>query len=92
VPCKSDQQCTPDRNGSLCNRETGLCECTADADCRGPGVSRCNLASRRCQCAKNQDCANVPNADTCIDGECGCGSLSSCKAERTFAGTRYVCE
>jgi len=92
VPCRNDAQCTPDRNGSICNQETGLCECVADQDCRGPGVSRCNTATRRCECAGEIDCENALNADTCVGGRCGCSSVAACNAERVFSGTSYVCE
>jgi hypothetical protein len=90
--CESDQQCDPDRNGSSCNRETGLCECARDEDCRGAGVSRCNTATRRCECASDLDCPGLPNANVCVAGSCGCGSVAACNGERTFSGTRYVCE
>ena len=92
VACKADRECTSDRNGSICNESTGLCECVADVDCRGPGVSHCNTTTHQCECADDDDCDGVQNTDKCIAGRCGCSSASACKAERVFSATRYVCE
>ena len=83
--------CTPDTNGSVCNSQTGLCECVRDEDCRGPGVSHCNTETRRCECARDSDC-DIPNTDSCVAGSCGCSSRTACRTERKFATTTYVCE
>ncbi len=92
VTCREDEDCYSDKNGSICDVGSGFCACEMDSDCRVPGASRCNTARRRCECADDGDCEGVPNADKCIDGECGCSSNAACTAERLFVGTRYVCE
>lgn len=90
--CSSNADCTPDRNGSVCDTNARLCRCVSDGDCGGPGVSRCNTASGRCECSDPRDCAEVPNANACTAGRCGCAAVSACNDERTFSGTTYVCE
>jgi hypothetical protein len=90
--CANSTDCTPEQNGSVCDSNTRLCRCAGDQDCGGPGVSRCNTATGRCECASDQDCAEIPNANVCTAGRCGCSSVSACNAERAFSGTTNVCE
>jgi hypothetical protein len=90
--CSTSADCTPARNGSVCDQETRLCRCVRDADCGGIGVSRCNTATGRCECTDSLDCEEVPNTNTCSAGRCGCAAVSACTVERTFSGTTYVCE
>jgi hypothetical protein len=90
--CRSNADCGASRNGSRCDLELGLCRCVGDEDCGGIGVSHCNTATGRCECTDSLDCDEVPNANTCTAGRCGCAAVSACNAERTFSGTSYVCE
>jgi hypothetical protein len=89
--CESDVDCTPERNGSVCDRQSGRCRCTADGDCGGPGVSRCNVESGECECALDTDCTELVNSDVCSEGRCGCSSPNACTTSR-FLGTIDVCE
>ena len=90
--CASNADCSPARNGSVCDTNTRLCLCVRDEDCGGAGVSRCAIATGRCECADARDCNDVPNSDACQAGRCGCSGVSACNDERTFSGTTYVCE
>jgi len=90
--CRTDAECTPDRNGSVCDTASRSCRCVKNEDCGGPGVSRCNPATGSCECESAADCTDVPNTDACAAGRCGCSSRSACNAERVFSGTLYVCE
>jgi hypothetical protein len=90
--CAVDGDCSPARNGSVCDTSTGLCRCVRDQDCGGAGVSRCNTATGRCECTGATDCEEVPNSNACVAGRCGCGGVNACNVERRFSGTSYVCE
>jgi hypothetical protein len=90
--CRSDLECTPERNGSLCDEQTRTCKCVDDIDCQGQGVSHCDVASGTCQCTRDLDCGDVLDADVCASGRCGCSSAAACQGERRFSGTSYVCE
>jgi hypothetical protein len=90
--CRTSSDCTPARNGSVCDTETRLCRCVRDSDCGGPGVSRCNTATGICECTDSGECEEVSNSNTCLQGRCGCSSVSACNGDRTFSGTTFVCE
>jgi hypothetical protein len=90
--CRTNADCTPERNGSVCDAQTRLCRCVRDQDCGGSGVSRCNTTNGRCECRDARDCEDVSNADACFSGRCGCSGTSACNADRTFSGTTIVCE
>jgi hypothetical protein len=90
--CATNTDCTPERNGSVCDTMTRTCRCVRDQDCGGAGVSRCNTATGRCECMNDQDCTEIPNANVCAEGRCGCNAVTACNAERAFTGTTYVCE
>ncbi len=90
--CHSNADCTPNRNGSVCDTESGACRCAKDEDCGGPGVSRCNQASGSCECATATDCKELSSSDVCVAGRCGCSSVAACDSDRTFSGTQLVCE
>ncbi len=89
--CRTNADCTPARNGSVCDTETRLCRCTSDQDCGGQGVSHCNTTSGRCECTDSRECEELPNANACYSGRCGCSGVAAC-GERTFSGTTVVCE
>lgn len=90
--CRSDAECSTARNGSVCDTASGDCRCSKDDDCGGVGVSRCNTNTGNCECASDRDCEDVPGADVCVEGRCGCSSVAACAGERLFNGTRLVCE
>jgi hypothetical protein len=90
--CRTNTDCSPQLNGSVCDTQTRLCRCMRDADCGGPGVSRCNTATGACECTDSRDCEEVANANACLQGRCGCSGLSACNGDRTFSGTTFVCE
>jgi hypothetical protein len=90
--CRSNADCIPSRNGSVCDLDMRVCRCVSDDDCGGIGVSHCNTGTGRCECADTGDCDEVPNTNTCTAGRCGCAAVSACNAERTFSGTSYACE
>jgi hypothetical protein len=90
--CSSNADCSPARNGSVCDTTTRLCRCVRDEDCGGAGVSRCAVATGRCECADAGECSEVPNSNACQSGRCGCSGVSACTGERTFSGTTFVCE
>jgi hypothetical protein len=90
--CRSQHECSPARNGSICDLATGGCRCQSDLDCGGLGVSRCNVASGQCECARDSDCEEVPGRDVCVEGQCACSSVAACKGEPSFSGTVLVCE
>jgi hypothetical protein len=89
--CGPIHTCTPEQGGRTCNEITGQCECTDDNDCAGGvGVSKCNETTRRCECARNADCEGTDDVDICVDGRCGCSSVSVCTPD--FKGTTLSCE
>jgi hypothetical protein len=89
--CGSLHSCTPEQGGRVCNEATGKCECTGDNDCSGGvGVSKCNTITKQCECAGNTDCAGIDDFEICVDGKCGCSSVTVCK--RDFTGTTLTCE
>ncbi len=90
--CRSHQDCTPARNGSVCDLQTGACRCVKDQDCGGLGVSHCNLTSGRCECAGSSDCEELAGRDVCSEGQCACSSAAVCHSEALFSGTQLVCE
>lgn len=90
--CKADTDCTPARNGSLCDIASGSCRCVRDGDCGGPGVSWCNATTGSCECSRDTDCDDVPGSDICVAGRCGCSSVAQCSAQALFDGTSSVCE
>jgi hypothetical protein len=90
--CATSADCTPERNGSVCDTMARTCRCVRDQDCGGAGVSRCNTATGQCECSSDQECSEVANANVCAAGRCGCSAVTACNSERTFSGTTYVCE
>ena len=90
IPCQPGE-CGPEFNGSVCNEVSGFCQCASDEDCTGPGVSRCNTQTGACECANDVNCQALGNADACVNGVCGCTSVSACE-ERLFDGTTSICE
>lgn len=82
--------CVDSGGGDSCNADTGLCECTGDAECKS-GV--CGADKKCAACATNQDCVDkgaLTGWDTCVNGSCGCSSASVCP-DLTQAGVP-VCE
>jgi hypothetical protein len=90
--CAADTDCTPERNGSICDTMARTCRCVRDQDCGGAGVSHCDTATGRCECVSDDDCSEILNANVCAAGRCGCSAVTACNAERAFSGTTYVCE
>ena len=90
--CATNTDCTPERNGSICDTMARTCRCVRDQDCGGAGVSHCNTATGRCECVSDEECSEVLNSNVCVAGRCGCSAATACNAERTFTGTTYVCE
>ena len=90
--CRSHADCSPARNGSVCDFSTGACRCVNDQDCGGLGVSHCNVTTGRCECDGNGDCEELDGRDVCAEGQCACSSAAVCNAEPIFSGTDPVCE
>jgi hypothetical protein len=89
--CETDAACTPAKNGSICD-EGGACRCVKDDDCGGPGVSRCNVATGSCECTRDTDCNDLLGADVCVNGRCGCSSVTVCSGQALFDATTLTCE
>lgn len=90
-PCETDDDCflilMP-----RCDKATGMCVCTSDADCAPGfvfGVSVC--LDGRCGCASDTDCAEL-DLDRCYEGTCGCSSTAACPPDKVFDGSTIVCQ
>jgi len=103
VQCDSDtrlcvSRCLNDRDCGgaypVCNRDSGECECSTDADC-GEGTSAVVghpvCIDGDCGCSMDSHCDAFPNGDVCVDGTCGCSGADACDEARTHDGTSYVC-
>jgi hypothetical protein len=69
--CESDEDCTGDPNGEICNTDTGQCvECLENADCDGnPNGELCDIASGLCvECLVDEDCGGDGFCDRNICG------------------------
>jgi hypothetical protein len=90
--CRAHADCSPARNGSVCDFATGVCRCVKDQDCGDLGVSRCNLTTGRCECSGDTDCEELADRDVCVEGQCACSSAAACNGDPLFASTKLVCE
>jgi hypothetical protein len=79
--------------GDTCNETTGQCNCASDDECTAGPSPHCNPVTHLCdECASGDDCsAATTGQDTCIEGRCGCSSISACPASSFPAGTP-LCE
>ncbi len=84
--CESDEDCTGDPNGEICNTDTGQCvECLESADCDGnPNGELCDIDSGRCvECFVDEDCGEGAFCDTyrnplTLNRRYECGFFEAC--------------
>jgi len=93
LPCLSDGDCASAAYPA-CNVDTGLCECSSDADCQTIGSSQfgtCNDGT--CGCASDEDCLAAGVGDVCNPlGACGCTDDAACSGvESPYDGGVVEC-